>query len=358
MREEAPRVRPQAPPDFLPSLVDIGPLSMPLQSPLIENYHFVDLQDWLRQLKVAANNGQHLTPDNLDSGLGRLSFPRRRDAEVKPAFDGDLRLNNPPNKVNQRYGLSLDDGGNPLQLAILPGAWTTDDGRHADKVVDVYQEWDGVTGAWNLRTTVNDARVSSVLEFMASGDLPRARHLVANSLQLLMEKVQNPYAAAAAGYVLIYSRDADLEHEGWPVWLRNLATWFPSLPDAQILLATLCLQRRRIVRRARLPLGEGDNERLVVAHVLLERALRAGIPMFSLGMRLLVENLEILREEFRDSYSRDRYNARYGDMPLENALQQVHALNRCMKTVQPMTVLDLSSLKHIAPRRGYLSRPS
>lgn len=86
--------------------------------------------------------------------------------------------------------------------------------------------------------------------------------------------------------------------------------------------------------------------------------MRAGIPMFSLGMRLLVENLEILREEFRDSYSRDRYNARYGDMPLENALQQVHALNRCMKTVQPMTVLDLSSLKHIAPRRGYLSRPS
>lgn len=351
-RVEVQRVRPQAPPDSLPRLVDIGPLSMPLQSPFVENYHFVDLQDWLRQLEAAAYNGEHLAPEILDSGLGRLSFPRHRNAEVKPVFDGALRLNNPPKKVNQRYGLSLNDRGNLHQLAILPGAWTTDDGRSADEVVDVYQEWDGIAGAWNLRTTVNDARVSSVLEFMASGDLPRARHLVSNSLQLLMEKVQNPYAAAAAGYVLIYSRDADLENERWPVWLRNLATWFPSLPDAQILLATLCLQRRRLVRRALLPLGEGDNERLVFAHVLLERALRAGIPMFSLGMRLLVENLEILREEFRGSDSRARYNTRYGDMPLDDALQHVRALSRCMKTVQPMTVLDLSSFKHIAPRRG------
>jgi hypothetical protein len=332
-------------------LVDIGALSMPLKSPFVENYKFVDLRDWLWQLEAAAHNGEYLAPDILDLGLGRLRFPRQRDAELKPEFDGELRLNNPPKQVNQRYGLSLDDKGNPHQLTVLPGAWTTDDERRADEVVDVYQEWDGIAGAWNLRTTVNDARVSSVLEFMASGDLPRARHLVSSSLQLLMEKVQNPYAAAAAGYVLIYSRDADLEHEGWPVWLRNLATWFPSLPDAQILLATLCLQRRRLVRRARLPLGERDNERLVFAHVLLERALRAGIPMFSLGMRLLVENLEILREEFRDGDSRGRYNERHGDMPLDGALQRVHALSRCMKTVQPMTVLDLSTLKHIAPRR-------
>jgi hypothetical protein len=73
--------------------------------------------------------------------------------------------------------------------------------------------------------------------------------------------------------------------------------------------------------------------------------------MFSLGMRLLVENLEILREELGDGESRPRHNERNGDMPLDSALQHVRALCRCMKTVQPMTVLDLNGLGH-TPRRG------
>lgn len=346
-RGEASSPRRLVPPESMPGLVDIRPMPQRPLAPFVEHYQFIDFPKWVGGLQSVADISEVLSPHLLDRGLGRATLASLRDAELVPDFHGELMHNYPNVLPVQRYSCSVDANGSVHQLAVLPRTWTTDKGSRQDDIVDVYQEWDGLAATWNLRTTIRDARISSVLDYLAIGDLPRARHLISHSLQMLMEKVQNPYAATAAGYVLIYSRDTDLEDVRWPEWLRNLANWFPSLPDAQILLATLCLQRRRLSERARLPIGRSDEDRLNLAHVLLERAMRAGIPMFSLGMRLLVENLEILRDEMplERRYTK-RYTKHYSDMPLDEALERVKAVSRCMKTVQPMTVLDFAGLQN------------
>jgi hypothetical protein len=343
------------PPESAPGLVDIRPLSQRQPAPLVKDYSFIDLQSWLRELRYVADTGARLTSDPLERGRERATLASLPDTGISPDFEGELTDNYPDVLSIQRYTCSVDANGSVRQVAVLPFSWITEAGGRQDNVVDVYQEWDGLAATWNLRSTIKDARMSSVLDFMASGDLPRARHLISQNLQMLMEKVQNPYAATAAAYVLIYSRDSDLEHGRWPEWLKNLASWFPSLPDGQILLATLCLQRRRLTERARLPIGRSDEDRLKLAHVLLERAMRAGIPMFSLGMRLLLENLEILQEEISPDYRYAMHdNNRYSTMPLDEALERVKAVSRCMKTVQPMTVLDFAGVPNRRQRFDHL----
>lgn len=214
-------------------------------------------------------------------------------------------------------------------------------------MINVDEEWDGSKGEWGMRVVVQDGRMASVLAYMTQGDLSSAQRLLKSSLRMLMAKVENPYAAAAGGYVLIFSKSEDIDEHEWPSWIRNLATWYPSSPDAQILLATLCLQRRRLLHRANLSLGNDDRQRFRLARRLLERALRAGLPMYSLGMRLLIENLEILFEEELAMGLR----AEADDLRLPETLRHVRTVSSCMKSVQPMTVLNFSDLQRsLRPR--------
>lgn len=186
--------------------------------------------------------------------------------------------------------------------------------------------------------------MSSVLAYLTQGDLGSAQVLLKSSLHMLMAKAESPYAATAGGYVLIYSKSEDIDAPDWPSWILNLAAWYPTSPDAQILMATLCLQRRRLLQQVNIPAARNDVQRLQLARILLKRALEAGLPMYSMGMRLLIENLEILNEE---EVAAGRNNGSDGFL-LPETIRHVRAVSSCMKTVQPITVLDFRDILNFA----------
>lgn len=60
--------------------------------------------------------------------------------------------------------------------------------------------------------------------------------------------------------------------------------------------------------------------------------------MFPLGIRLLTENLEILRDEER------RFEMPDSEQQIDDALDRVRALSGCVRSAQPLTVVDFSQL--------------
>jgi len=325
-----------------PRIVELRRQGPRWPSPLLEgDDSFVDPLYWVRQLgRVARRDGVRTETRRPAQGSIQAHLPSLDD----PLWfrQHDHFFGRPAPVVGQRYAVTLDAPDDEVsRLAVLPWAWHGVGVRDRDEVVTVDERWDEDAGQWILRSAINDVGIASVLAFLTQGDLSRARRLIRESLRFLMAKVENPYAAAAGGYVLIYSKDEDVADDHWPQWIRNLAAWFPSLPDSQILLATLCFQRRRLVERAGLG-GLSDNRaRISFARDLLWQAMRGGLPIYALGMRLLVENLEILRDEQRRlGNDVDEYT----DPRVEEALTRVRALSRCMTTAQPMTVLDFAGL--------------
>jgi hypothetical protein len=60
------------------------------------------------------------------------------------------------------------------------------------------------------------------------------------TLELLLEKKMNsPVAAMVGGLILLRARRWDKLHD----WVRNLANWFPSVPDAAVLWTEQCMQQ-------------------------------------------------------------------------------------------------------------------
>ncbi len=55
---------------------------------------------------------------------------------------------------------------------------------------------------------------------------------------LMYAKMTSPLSAAVAGAILLRARRWDLLHD----WLRNLANWFPQIPDGPVLWAEQCLR--------------------------------------------------------------------------------------------------------------------
>lgn len=118
------------------------------------------------------------------------------------------------------------------------------------------------------------------------GAVRLGRDLEQSAKQMLYEKNVNPYAAAAAGYALLRSTDPRIPTE-WVPWLLNLANWFPRLPDGAVLAGWNLLQQ--------------PDPNISQATELLLEAVRRGIPMYSEGIRLLIEGLSVLPDQKIDA---------------------------------------------------------
>lgn len=332
------RQRPQAP-QKVRSLVDLWSRRQGWRSPMSTGFGSGGLENWLTWLGQEIRRVPALRPEFKSVDVARFDLPRLDGHLTRPNLESDLFKIQPPGKTSQRYVCSVLPDGQVNSLAVAPWRWDCPEGPDWDSV-SCFDEWEPERGTWRMRVDVQDPRMSSVLAYLTQGDLGSARMLLKSSLRMLMEKVHNPYAAAAGGYVLIYSKNEDIGAPDWPLWIRNLASWYPSSPDAQILMATLCLQRRLLMAQVNMPEVNGDVQRLRLSRILLKRALEAGIPMYSMGMRLLIENLEILNEEEAAAglhHCSDELN-------LPETIRHVRAVSSCMKTVQPMTVLDFSDI--------------
>lgn len=168
--------------------------------------------------------------------------------------------------------------GEQLDLACLPVPWPTW-GPGPSPVDVIVSQPDTPDGAM-IAMSPMDPTFGPLMGFLGRSDYRCARQLVDSARERLFDKMYNPLAAAAGGYVLLATEttgDSD-----WHPWIANLANWFPALPDGAILHGRLLLRHRR---------GPDD-----VAHAAARFAEAAGrgLPYFTLGLQWLVEGLVAL----------------------------------------------------------------
>jgi hypothetical protein len=255
-----------------------------ISSPTFANFADLNL--------MALNAGEVVEPSiDLGAQIPRLSRSARISA---PSFD----------QLNNVY-FSLR--GQPVDRPI-PARWTNCFGRHGRDLVSIPWDWfplidepdrqveirlelkDSRSGA-NTMLEVQDTKWGALLDFVTQGRMEDAArvadsflsgaHIASGSLPefALQGKLKEPLVAVLGGIILV-SNVADFHHERWDPWLRNLANWFPNIPDAGAILGYRLLQR-----------GKAEEARL-----WLERSINAGLPFFSATFRLLMLGFSQLQD--------------------------------------------------------------
>ncbi|MEQ1569358.1 MAG: hypothetical protein ABMA64_27220 [Myxococcota bacterium] len=96
-----------------------------------------------------------------------------------------------------------------------------------------------------LSIAVQDAEFGAVLAYISSGSVPSARRMLPDyCLDLLADKYENPFGAAAAAHVLLQTTVTP-EREAWHHWIENLAERFSWLPDGAVLMGHLAGRQGR-----------------------------------------------------------------------------------------------------------------
>lgn len=99
----------------------------------------------------------------------------------------------------------------------------------------------------------------------------------------LYEKMDDPMSAAAGAYVLLKMKRLEKRRQ----WVLNLANRFTFLADGPIVAAALELQR-----------ADADLKRV---HELVVQAMLRGLPVFSMGISVLVETMAAIHRGKRES---------------------------------------------------------
>lgn len=133
----------------------------------------------------------------------------------------------------------------------------------------------------HVSVTGSSPLAASMFTYLAAGQLDSAQivapDLLDGAKRLFQEKAASPEGAAAAGYFLL--RTGQQETIGdWP---ENFANWFGWLPDASVIHAWQLLRRPGVPERD-------------VARARLLAAARAGVPVYTEGLRLLFQGLQLL----------------------------------------------------------------
>ncbi len=139
-----------------------------------------------------------------------------------------------------------------------------------------------VSGAYETAGKIS-AWVLQRVEFEAAGVLEFANALPADQAErLLRDKLRNPYGALVGGYYLIKTGATERLHN----WPNNFANWFKWLPDAAILHAWQLFGQMSRDHQDAAGRREKARERLL-------QAAQAGLPIFTDGMRYLIDGLTV-----------------------------------------------------------------
>jgi hypothetical protein len=169
------------------------------------------------------------------------------------------------------------------ELVCLPTPWV-DRFSRVESAVEILVTKPATPHAFMTSIAIHDDRVAVMLGYMASGSLPDAKEILMNATTMLHDKFHNPQAAAAGGYILIATAK-NTKREHWHVWIKNLMNGFDELPDGAILYATLKLRMRK------------DAVDVLEAVRALKIAYSRGLPVYSMGLRWLVEGLELVQND-------------------------------------------------------------
>jgi len=168
---------------------------------------------------------------------------------------------------------------------------------------------------------VRDAIMGPLLGYLKSGDLSAVQAmrdtLLRNAEDVLYYKRYNPYAAVAGALVLLKTRAYERLHD----WPRNLAEWFPWLPDGAVIDAW-CRLHGVYEHQRRQP----DVEQ--ARHDFVESA-RRGVPIYTDCLRLSIEGL-------KQCQLIAQANARH-DEEVSAALERMRAYASAIDWQQPFT---------------------
>jgi len=300
-----------------------------------ESLHALPLPDGLQQDMtaklvgdIAVVQGAKLYGNRVSPFAKWKSPVRNRELAGKQSDEG---------KGTRYFALSYraEDRLNPLQVACVPGRWETRDGKLAAVFANYYERGIGNTSMRALRVEVDDPDLGGLLDFLQQGDLSGSTRMMNNATELLYRKWLNPYASAAAGYVLVQAGQWAGEHENWRQWLLNLAHRFTSLPDGAILFTTLLLQSRSDALQNLNYEGGSRNHFTNALSAALE-AVRRGPPLFRHGLKMMATNLAILEGEAKH-LTRDTQTLR----ELQAASRYVRELSLRVDPNQPFCVFDV-----------------
>jgi hypothetical protein len=117
----------------------------------------------------------------------------------------------------------------------------------------------------------DNPKIDAVARYLNGGHLREAADLSKDAEQLLQSKMANPFGAALGGYALLRLGRLERLHD----WSRNLANWFPWLPDGALIAGEAS--------------ALADDHETAIA--LVCDARRRGLPVFSAGLALLASRL-------------------------------------------------------------------
>ena len=125
----------------------------------------------------------------------------------------------------------------------------------------------------------------AILSLITSGDMEQAKSLsnAREAEMLLYKKIEDPTGATVGGYFLLKINDLDRLHD----WANNLSNWFEWMPDGSIIHAWQLINDRLNIQK-NIP---------IIRKRLLE-AVDRGIPIYTEGLRLLLEGLTMLSYHF------------------------------------------------------------
>ncbi|SDC39611.1 hypothetical protein SAMN05192589_10299 [Paracidovorax valerianellae] len=127
-----------------------------------------------------------------------------------------------------------------------------------------------------------------IMSYLSRGETDQATSLAETwraADLALYAKVEDPVSAAAGAYVLLKLNRL----QGRRGWVKNLFNWFPYLADGPIVAAALELQR-----------PQTDLKRV---RELIVQAMQRGLPVFSMGLSILVETMAAIHRGRRESLS-------------------------------------------------------
>lgn len=183
--------------------------------------------------------------------------------------EGFWDLNVDPVSAPYEFGIHVNDG-RKMTMRVPANAqrvWVRVDQLSGDQVL-----------LYSVRLESTQPAADTVLTYLRRGDFTAAAAMekwVDESEDLLRRKMSDPYAAVVAAYLLLRLGRTDVMRD----WTRNLAQAFPFLPDGCVLWASQMMKDTDM---------DGD-----IREQLLE-AMARGLPVYSEGLRLLIDALRLL----------------------------------------------------------------
>lgn len=219
-----------------------------------------------------------------------LMIKRERVADLAHTLELDSKPANVDSEfqsaTHRRAWLLINGLGKDTTVVPFPNGWTSG-GSEGAFLLTVHRN--ATTGdeatKWSVSLQLRDPSYGSLLDYLTRRDFQGSsavsQTMRTTALTTLYEKQMNPYAAAAAAYMLALTDEDAHAEQGH--WMGNLTERFSWLPDAPI------AQGYRLLRRT-----EKGTEEFYQARLLLLKAADRGLPYFTIGLTLLTEALNFI----------------------------------------------------------------